>query len=467
MGLVFPTTKWADSLWAGHCKASRMARQVLAEGKAKQPQFPELARDIHSALYLRHEPDRRDNAPAWATTLLDQAHDLAEWKVLRARCARNGFAAGVATETLLDAILSLVPQEQKHPPRQERQHTPGLALNQGYAAAPGCGQQPKGDDASAVRRALRQAMRQAQEAVEDAEASTDGMAEAMGVHAGAGTGPGHAETLHDLDQVRQLWALLQESSILRHIAEMAGRLQRLGQAHKKCQVTPAVGNIKGVTIGGDVDHILPSELAGLRSAHRLHRLSTLGKILSKRALQYEMQGEESETRGPIVICLDESGSMRGEKEQWSKAIAMALLTTATQQHRAWHLCGFTDNVQHEHHLEEGQTLGIDELTQTLRMRASGGTAFDPPLTRAMEVLRESPTMRKADIILVTDGQAPLSYEVADAVNRHRKEDSLHVYCIGIGQSMLAVLRPIADAVYAVSAQPERDSATVSPVIALV
>lgn len=463
MGLIFETTKWADSLWNGHCKASRTARQVVAEGQIKQAQFPGLAPDLHSALYLRHEPDRRADAPAWATTLLGQAHELAEWKMLRARCERNGFAAGVATESLLEALLPLLPEKQKQAPCQARQNAPGSAPAQGQADGAGQGHQSNGDDGSAARRALRQAMRRAQDAVDAAEASTEAMAAAMGLH--AGTGPGHAETLRDLEQVRQLWGLLKDNPTMRHIAEMAGRLQRLGQAHKKCQVTPAVGRIKGIAIGGELDRILPSELAGLRSAHRLQRLSTLGKIMEKRALQYEMQGEESETRGPIIVLVDESGSMAGPTEQWSKAVALALLTTATQQKRGWCLAGFNINVTHHHHAEAGGAT-VEMLAEALRIQADGGTDFDPPLTYALEILRTVPAMRKADIILITDGEAPLSDQVAEDVNRHRKEDSLHVYIVGIGDIRMRALRLIADAIYAVSERPERDSATVAPVIAL-
>ena len=464
MGLVFETSAWANGLWSGHCKASRIARQTLLQGTDKQQQFPQLAHDLHSMLYLRHEPARQENAPDWATSLLDQAHDLAEYAPLRARCARNGFAAGVACETLLQALLPLLPEAPKTTPRQTRQRgqdgTPGI----GQESVTGEKENPASEDASAVRRALRQAMRQAQDAVDEAEVSIEAMGDAMGLQ--AGTGPGHAETLHDIEQVRQLWALLRDNPTMRHIAEMAGRLQRLGRAHKKCQVTPAIGRIKGITVGGDLDRLLPAELAGLRSANRLQRLSTLSKIMGKRAMQYEMQGEDSETRGPILVLLDESGSMQGDAEQWSKAVALALLATATEQKRAWWLCGFSDRVTHQHLLRHGEA-GTDTLLDALAMRASGGTAFDPPLNAALRVLTEKPELRKADIILVTDGEAPLSDNVAAAVNQHRKEHGLHVYVIGIGGIRTKILSPIADAIYTVSGgSQERDGATVAPVVAL-
>ena len=70
-------------------------------------------------------------------------------------------------------------------------------------------------------------------------------------------------------------------------------------------------------------------------------------------------------------------------------------------------------------------------------------------------------------MLITDGEADISPEVVEAINHVRKEDSLHVYVVGIGDIRTKQLQPIADAIYTVSAQPERDSATVAPLIALV
>jgi uncharacterized protein with von Willebrand factor type A (vWA) domain len=48
-----------------------------------------------------------------------------------------------------------------------------------------------------------------------------------------------------------------------------------------------------------------------------------------------MKGKEPQTRGPIVVLLVESASMReAHKDIWSKAVCLALLSTATRQKRA-------------------------------------------------------------------------------------------------------------------------------------
>ena len=142
MGLIYKTSAWNDALWAGHCKASRSAQITLGAGSQKQPQFHEFAHDMHADLYLRHEPQRHGQAPEWATSLLDQAHDLAEWQTLRARCERNGFAAGVCTEAMLQALVPLLPEA---PKRQRGQHG---TQNAQQESGQGEGERPSSDDAS-------------------------------------------------------------------------------------------------------------------------------------------------------------------------------------------------------------------------------------------------------------------------------------------------------------------------------
>jgi len=440
MGLVFQTSQWTDSLWAGHVKHSHTALAVVADGRQKHAEFPQFCTDIHASLYLHHAPHVQDNAPAWANALLNQAMDLQEWTSLKSRCLRNGFAAGVAAETILQALLPLVPHGQKDA--------------------------PQGADSATTRRQMRQACREAGKAIDTAESALEGLTEALGLAAGDGVGSG--ETMADIDQLRSLYALLRDNPTMRRIAEMAGRLQRLGASHKRCQVTPAVGAIKGITIGGDLDRLLPGELVGLRSGNRVERLRTLQRIMDKRAMQYLMQGAQSEVRGPIIVAVDESSSVRlSGVDTWCKAVALALLSTAIEQRRAYTLLGFTMEVEHEMTVLPGEA-SMQALLPHLTRHCRGGTSFDAALTRALEVLHTAPSMHQADIIFITDGEDSISPELVEAIAHAQKENGVHVYAICVGQDANPEsLRAIANEVYHVSESPEHDSATVAPCIALV
>src|SRR5712691_611419 len=110
MSLVYKTSKWAQHLWQNHTEHSRAAHVILSAGTRKQPTFPRFADDVHAHLYLKHPPDQHAEATvhAWATDLLTQAEDLPQWHTLKQRCALNGFAAGLATESVLQSILAQV-----------------------------------------------------------------------------------------------------------------------------------------------------------------------------------------------------------------------------------------------------------------------------------------------------------------------------------------------------------------------
>lgn len=466
MSLVFQTSKWANGLWRSHITHSLGAEQMVIQGKEKQPRFREFTDDIFSALYLRHAPEAiaTPTPPAWATALLSNTAELPQWKALRHRCEANSFTAGIATEAILRAIMPQIPDRPPPPTPKPKSMAPPSQNGQTPTPLP-----DQGDDAQAMRKALREACTSATNAIGEAEEAIEGLEDALGIHQGHGLGD--EQTLVDVSKLQELYALVKDNSALKDIARIAGRLQRLGHAHKKCLVTPAPGGIKDVVIGGDLMHILPGELAGLRATSKLLRLQTLNKIFSRQALQYLTEGIQSEIRGPIVVCCDESGSMRfsaNGADLWSKAVAMALLSTATQQKRAWHMIGFSDEITHEQTVLPGE-LTLDHVLQTLLHVCNGGTDFNKPLTRALDVIEKFPAMKKADVIFITDGEAKIDEAVIERINTMKKETNLHLYVIAIGRAgkkNVPVFRPIASEIYMVSSTPEDESATIAPIIAL-
>ena len=446
MSLCLDTSKWAQTLWRSHCSHSPSARHLIAAGTRKQAQYAAWADDVHGALYLRQPPATLESAPAWATTLLQQAQELAEWKPLKARCMQSGFQAGLATEVLLRGLVGCVPQQ------RQSGDTPG----KGEEGLP---------DPSGTRRRMRQAMRAAGEAVDEAEQAMEGIATAFGVDAGTEAGTG--ETLTALEHVRTLYVHLAHHDRLQQIAQLAGRLHRLAQSHKRSRGQSHVGAMTGVTMGGDLARILPSELAGLRGS-RLARLQVLAKIQGRKALQYDVQAPVPEARGPILVCLDESSSMGGQRNLWAKAVALALLTICREERRAWGLIGFDAVVQRTLVVEPGDRTPVDTLMQVLLGFSGGGTDFDAPLEKALDVLRSSPVLHKADLIFVTDGASEVSAGVAQQVNAVREAEGLSVYVVGVGTAAkLASLAPIATATFHLSSRPQDNTGAIVPLLAQV
>src|SRR5207249_4537867 len=75
-------------------------------------------------------------------------------------------------------------------------------------------------------------------------------------------------------------------------------------------------------------------------------------------------------RGPMIVCLDGSGSMEGEKEIWSKAVALTLLEIARRQRRLFRFICFSSadtplftldlNPRERHEVQEDRALDVAE-----------------------------------------------------------------------------------------------------------
>lgn len=91
--------------------------------------------------------------------------------------------------------------------------------------------------------------------------------------------------------------------------------------------------IHTVGIGNDLSRVLPAELVQLR--HPLMKGEFKPRFIEGKLMQYELKGTEKQGKGPIIVCCDNSGSMSGDREVWSKAVALALLEVATMQKRAF------------------------------------------------------------------------------------------------------------------------------------
>jgi hypothetical protein len=82
-------------------------------------------------------------------------------------------------------------------------------------------------------------------------------------------------------------------------------------------------------MGGDLARILPSEM--LRFLDPLTEDKAMLDLIEGRMLQYEIRGKQKKGKGPIVICIDSSGSMDGSPEiiiDFGRSISYNILFTS-------------------------------------------------------------------------------------------------------------------------------------------
>ena len=180
--------------------------------------------------------------------------------------------------------------------------------------------------------------------------------------------------------------------------------------------------LSGLTYGSSLTTMLPTEAVLLRSSMRALRLLFLAKKAESKLLSYELSGYTdvptkplpnarrsiympSDSGGPLIICLDTSHSMSGVREDLSKAVVLASVTTAHRQGRDCRVVAYSSN---SNTIESGtitcDAAGIRRLLDFLSYSFGGGSDVSGALKYAMEVLESD--MSSSDVLLVSDGEIP-------------------------------------------------------------
>jgi uncharacterized protein with von Willebrand factor type A (vWA) domain len=223
----------------------------------------------------------------------------------------------------------------------------------------------------------------------------------------------------------QRWAkYLANDPGVRSLCDLLGKLRQLELSERieRTQVRytldvelPDINSreeIIGIRLGRDIEHVLPSELALLADPETSILFDL--KYVESRLMCFDMQGiqrvqqqhqreelrsvEEAEKQGPMVICVDTSGSMSGMPETVAKAVALFIASKARQQKRACYLINFSTGIET---LDLGNDLGMEALIKFLGMSFHGGTDAVPALDHALSVMQNE-AYQRADLLMISD-----------------------------------------------------------------
>jgi uncharacterized protein with von Willebrand factor type A (vWA) domain len=279
-----------------------------------------------------------------------------------------------------------------------------------------------------LRRAARSACAKAAVAVEQLHEVVEGL-EHVAYHNGA---PGASSSnVTDGRATSRLAARLRDDGRLRRIAELAGRFKRIAAMKRRTKVRHGADDVGDVEQGSDPGRLLPYELA--RLIHPRLRLSVLRDMLEDRCLQYQLTGTAAMGKGPLVVLLDKSSSMAGERDVWATAVALALLEVARRERRTFALLGFDGSVKSEHIVQPGERLPLEAL----HVPCAGGTCIDAAIDRGLELIAaQRGDLLRADIVLITDGESETN-RVED-LRRQREAMGASVFGVGIGIASAAL-----------------------------
>lgn len=215
------------------------------------------------------------------------------------------------------------------------------------------------------------------------------------------------------------------------VAQLAGRMHGAMSSLIRSREAKLPHEVTGAERGGQVDRLLPAQQAKL-NVPELADAEAM-RVLRRDADVRKMVGRVTGPRGPLVLMLDESGSMHDEagrtgRNTWAKAAALALARIALAEGRAVRCVHFSGATSvHE----------VKDQASLLDMCASflgGGTAFVPALRAAH---KEACDLKcDADVVAITDGERCQSedHELGKVLDQMDKA-GVELITVGIGREL--------------------------------
>ena len=189
----------------------------------------------------------------------------------------------------------------------------------------------------------------------------------------------------------------------KHIGTTSGRSETMEHASRS--------DINGITMGRNLNALLPTEWAHYLDAELEDVF--LQKYVTGQLQTFEYQSNQlhatrslhqrrARPQGPMIVCVDRSGSMMGEPEKVALSLLMRLTEWCQKTRRDCYLIGFAV-----------RTLPVDvmedraALLRFFQQRATGGTDARCMMDQTFELINSHPRYRGADVLWITDFRIPL------------------------------------------------------------
>lgn len=390
---------------------------IERQGTDELPTFPPLMQDVFTTLYKpRPQMVPEKDIPRELLLnkdLITQAQELREFKDMKPFTMLDEVTSAIGTISIAEKIIDLIPEEQAekikriiflHDEALEKVEN-GESIDDIAIEIRSLRSEITPVDEDELRLALRRALT---EAKEDVQEYSDMMA-GWGIGGGAIQSMDFASSMHWFHR-------LKDSEKLQKIAKMVGRFKNAAVSRQISKVQHCPDEISEIELGDNIERMLPSEL--VKITHPLLRLLFFKDYLERALMQYKIKPFQKKDQGPIIIAIDSSRSMNGAREEWAKAFALGLTVIAQKQKRAVYGIIFGSG---EHQIYcDNLNEGFMETVRFLERKFGGGTDFNAPLNKAIEVLKGEKTYHDADIIFITDGLAQLLPETIAELNQMKK-----------------------------------------------
>jgi len=447
-------------------------RTLIESGSNLLPNFDALTLDLFSSFYKHNvlflPQDNTKKGSALARKLLDKVLHDPHYEKLREETVLEGFKSALATIDMGNQILSWIRSDEGPGERsllkewevsQSEEHLQELReemetwdeisqeiqeLNEAQEKAKEDKEselsEQEADFDSLVReqderhekmdfemgKMVKSSLKQTTENIEEAED------ELMTWDSSMGNPGGEKGVGEKLDLASKLY----KNDKLRQLSRLVGSLKDEMMSSRRKLWSKRGAEIVDITTGNDIGKIIPAELVSLR--HKLLKHDFKKRFIEGRLFQYSLKEERG--RGPMVICLDGSSSMAGNKELWSKGVCLTLLEIAKRERRKFNVVVFSSGGAPLKIFESigkegfsGWGMNESEIIELAEYFPGGGTNFEEPLNKAVSLL-ESSKFTGGDIVFITDGESNVGDAWLKSFEKTKDKLKFKVYSILIDLS---------------------------------
>jgi uncharacterized protein with von Willebrand factor type A (vWA) domain len=375
------------------------------------------------------DPRRRD--------FIEALLETPDYHALHQTTLLNAAASALATVAFAEQFAALKEEHDRHE----------LDKDLGKKEAKGPGE----EEHAAIEREM-ETLRAVGKALTKAEKDVEEMLEAA---AALGLGPGSPGS-NDPKAIARLFKRVRASPILQRICTLAGRFRRVAQSKQRRKAIHGYDDVVGVTLDGEIARLLPVELTRLVLDDL--ELDTLRRLVERQALCRQHQSVEPVAKGPILITVDESGSMEGRKVETAKALALALAWIARQQRRWCGLVAFSGDSGHRLLALPPGRWDENALAEWLEQFIGCGSCLDVPIEELPHFYRclRCP-VGVTDVLMITDALCRIPGELKESFRAWKAQAQARVISLVI-HSHAGDLNDVSDEVHLVEALSAEDEA---------
>lgn len=250
----------------------------------------------------------------------------------------------------------------------------------------------------------------------------------------------------DFEQIRKIVGIQKQYPVINEVANKMGRIAA-DEGKQQLKVSSGMfykfehasgSDIEGVSVGSDLNALLPLELAHCVDYEledvfiRRYLTNQLQLFRYKSEISNpsrSIQRKPAKLKGPMIVCLDTSGSMCGKPEKIAHSLIIKLLEIADRQRRDCYLITFSVRIHCADVRKERAKL-LDLLAHT----STGDTDATQMLKATINLLDSKKEYINSDVLWITDFRIPKASEsLLSQMANYRKEGTCF-YGLQIGMA---------------------------------